>query len=62
MEFRDDPSLHRTNFFFFFVDDIEIDIPGEKPKEQNMLAALNKEKLASKFMAFKGQFKPPRSI
>lgn len=23
-----------------------------------MLAALNKEKLASKFMAFKGQFKP----
>ncbi|XP_061997869.1 uncharacterized protein LOC133715398 [Rosa rugosa] len=37
------------------IDDIEIDIPGEKPKEQNMLAALNKEKLASKFMAFKGK-------
>ncbi|KAL6193190.1 hypothetical protein ACLB2K_034274 [Fragaria x ananassa] len=35
------------------IDDIEIDIPEEKPKEQNMLAALNKEKLASKFMAFK---------
>ncbi|XP_004287725.1 PREDICTED: uncharacterized protein LOC101298930 isoform X1 [Fragaria vesca subsp. vesca] len=37
------------------IDDIEIDIPGEKPKEQNMLGALNKEKLASKFMAFKGK-------
>ncbi|KAM5546984.1 hypothetical protein ABKV19_001488 [Rosa sericea] len=37
------------------IDDIEIDIPGEKPKEQNMLAALNTEKLASKFMAFKGK-------
>ncbi|XP_050379667.1 uncharacterized protein LOC126797017 isoform X2 [Argentina anserina] len=37
------------------IDDIEIDIPGEKPKEQNMLAALNKEKLASKFLAFKGK-------
>ncbi|KAL6274225.1 hypothetical protein ACE6H2_024917 [Prunus campanulata] len=35
--------------------DMDMDIPGEKPKEQNMLAALNKEKLASKFMAFKGK-------
>lgn len=34
---------------------MDMDIPGEKPKEQNMLAALNKEKLTSKFMAFKGQ-------
>ncbi|XP_008241938.1 PREDICTED: uncharacterized protein LOC103340321 [Prunus mume] len=35
--------------------DMDMDIPREKPKEQNMLAALNKEKLASKFMAFKGK-------
>ncbi|ONH97306.1 hypothetical protein PRUPE_7G183000 [Prunus persica] len=35
--------------------DMDMDIPGEKPKEQNMLTALNKEKLASKFMAFKGK-------
>lgn len=47
-------------WIFLLKDDIDIDldmdIPGEKPKEQNMLAALNKEKLASKFMAFKGQY------
>ncbi|XP_034223621.1 uncharacterized protein LOC117633893 isoform X2 [Prunus dulcis] len=35
--------------------DMDMDIPGEKPKEQNVLTALNKEKLASKFMAFKGK-------
>ncbi|CAN6541397.1 unnamed protein product [Malus baccata var. baccata] len=35
--------------------DMDMDIPGEKPKEQSMLAALNKEKLTSKFMAFKGK-------
>lgn len=35
-------------------DDIDIDNPGEKPKEQNMLAALNKQKLATKLQSFKG--------
>ncbi|KAK9012346.1 hypothetical protein V6N11_040403 [Hibiscus sabdariffa] len=32
------------------IDDIDIDDPGEKPKEQNILAAFNKHKL--KFQAF----------
>ncbi|XWS42234.1 hypothetical protein CRYUN_Cryun17cG0150600 [Craigia yunnanensis] len=32
------------------IDDIDLDDPGEKPKEQNILAALNKHKL--KFQAF----------
>ncbi|XP_021911469.1 uncharacterized protein LOC110825315 isoform X2 [Carica papaya] len=39
------------------IDDIDIDNPGEKPKEQNMLAALNKQKLATKLQSFKGKFK-----
>ncbi|CAK7355561.1 unnamed protein product [Dovyalis caffra] len=34
------------------IDDIDLDDPVEKPKDQNMLAALNKKKLASKFQAF----------
>ncbi|KAL5538587.1 hypothetical protein UlMin_045509 [Ulmus minor] len=37
--------------------DIDIDIPAEKPKEQNMLAALNKQNLANKFQVFKGKLK-----
>ena len=55
-------SFEKSHFVWNFLlkDDIDIDmdtdIPGEKPKEQNMLAALNKEKLASKFMAFKGPY------
>ncbi|XP_062102768.1 uncharacterized protein LOC133812938 isoform X2 [Humulus lupulus] len=35
----------------------DIDIEGEKPKEQNMLAALNKQNLANKFQALKGKLK-----
>lgn len=47
-------------FFFFFLfvackDDIDLDDHEERPKDQNILAALNKQKLASKFQAFKGQ-------
>lgn len=38
-----------------FEDDIDLDDPGEKPKEQSMLTALNKQKLASKFQALKGK-------
>ena len=34
----------------FFEDDIDLADPGEKPKEQNILAALTKHKL--KFQAF----------
>ncbi|KAG7968884.1 hypothetical protein I3843_07G002700 [Carya illinoinensis] len=37
------------------IDDIDLEDHGEKPKEQNMLAA-NKQKLASKLQAFKGKF------
>ncbi|XP_065855738.1 uncharacterized protein [Euphorbia lathyris] len=40
------------------IDDIDLDDPEEKPKDQNILAAaLNKQKLASKFQAFKGKIK-----
>lgn len=43
--------------FGFFKDDIDLEDPGEKPKGQNMMAALNKQKLTSKFQALKGQKK-----
>ncbi|KAE8010739.1 hypothetical protein FH972_007078 [Carpinus fangiana] len=39
------------------IDDIILDDPGEKPKEQSMLTALNKEKISSTFQAFKGKLK-----
>ncbi|GAV83036.1 Lgl_C domain-containing protein [Cephalotus follicularis] len=39
------------------VDDIDLEDLGEKPKEQNVLAGLNKQKLASTFQAFKGKLK-----
>ena len=42
-------------FFWFFEDDIDLEDPGEKAKGQNMMAALNKQKLTSKFQALKGQ-------
>ena len=42
--------------FLRFKDDIDIDAVAEKPKEQIMLAALNKQNLASKFQGLiKGQ-------
>ncbi|XP_023552249.1 uncharacterized protein LOC111809973 isoform X2 [Cucurbita pepo subsp. pepo] len=39
------------------IDDIELDDPAEKPKEQSKLAALNKQKLASTFNSLKGKLK-----
>lgn len=51
-----DKLLHQLNqfsftfWFPFFEDDINLDDPGKKPKEQNILATLNKHKL--KFQAF----------
>nr|CAN62018.1 hypothetical protein VITISV_008855 [Vitis vinifera] len=39
------------------IDDIDLEDPGEKPKGQNMMAALNKQKLTSKFQALKGKLK-----
>ncbi|KAG7015851.1 Syntaxin-binding protein 5, partial [Cucurbita argyrosperma subsp. argyrosperma] len=39
------------------IDDIELDDPVEKPKEQSKLAALNKQKLASTFNSLKGKLK-----
>ncbi|OAY57661.1 uncharacterized protein LOC110609749 isoform X2 [Manihot esculenta] len=39
------------------IDDIDLDDHEERPKDQNILAALNKQKLASKFQAFKGKIK-----
>ncbi|PON82737.1 Guanine nucleotide-binding protein, beta subunit [Trema orientale] len=39
------------------IDDIDIEITAEKPKEQNILAALNKQNLASKFQVLKGKLK-----
>lgn len=41
--------------FFLFSDDIDLEDPVEKPKEQSMLGSLNKQKLASTFNSFKGQ-------
>ncbi|KAF4364715.1 hypothetical protein G4B88_028638 [Cannabis sativa] len=35
----------------------DIDIEGEKPKEHNIMAALNKQNLANKFQALKGKLK-----
>lgn len=39
------------------IDDIELEDPVEKPKEQSMLASLNKQKLASTFNSFKGKLR-----
>ncbi|XP_008448470.2 uncharacterized protein LOC103490647 isoform X2 [Cucumis melo] len=39
------------------IDDIDLEDPVEKPKEQSMLASLNKQKLASTFNSFKGKLK-----
>ncbi|XP_022740862.1 uncharacterized protein LOC111292647 isoform X2 [Durio zibethinus] len=49
VENRDNQAMdeHEINLD---IDDIDLDDPGEKPKEQNILAALNKHKL--KFQAF----------
>ncbi|XP_059438419.1 uncharacterized protein LOC132171187 [Corylus avellana] len=39
------------------IDDIILDDPGEKPKEQSMLTALNKKKISSTFQTLKGKLK-----
>ncbi|KAJ4837935.1 hypothetical protein Tsubulata_022530 [Turnera subulata] len=39
------------------IDDINLDDFEEKPKDHNILAGLNKQKLASKFQAFTGKIK-----
>lgn len=39
------------------IDDIDLDGIREKPKEQSMLAAMNKQILSSKLQAFKGKWK-----
>ncbi|KAF3440877.1 hypothetical protein FNV43_RR19163 [Rhamnella rubrinervis] len=39
------------------IDDIDVEVGAEKPKEQNMLAALKKQNLANKFQAIKGKLK-----
>lgn len=39
------------------IDDIDIDGPQEKPKGNTIMAGLNKQKLTSKFNAFKGKLK-----
>lgn len=46
-----------TTWSFVFEDDIILDDPGEKPKEQSMLTALNKKKIASTFQTLKGEYK-----
>ncbi|KAI4327839.1 hypothetical protein L6164_020257 [Bauhinia variegata] len=43
------------------IDDIDLEDPGEKRKEQNILGALNKKKLAGKFQALKGRLKERKS-
>lgn len=43
-----------TTWSFVCEDDIDLEDIGEKPKEQNMLTAINKQKLASKLQALKG--------
>jgi hypothetical protein len=47
-----------SSLFHYLVclDDIDLDDPVEKTKDQNLLAALNKKKLASKFQAFTGHY------
>lgn len=39
------------------IDDIDLDDLDEKPKGHNVMALLNKQKLASKFQSFKGKLK-----
>lgn len=39
------------------IDDIDLDDQEEKPKGNNVMAILNKQKLASKFHSFKGKLK-----
>ncbi|KAJ8427822.1 hypothetical protein Cgig2_001633 [Carnegiea gigantea] len=39
------------------IDDIDLDDLDEKPKGNNVMALLNKQKLASKFQSFKGKLK-----
>ncbi|XP_059623340.1 uncharacterized protein LOC132266480 [Cornus florida] len=39
------------------IDDIDLEDPGEKPKGHPMMAALNKQKLTSKFQSLKGKWK-----
>lgn len=49
-----------TNDYFFSIiyeDDIDLDGIREKPKEQSMLAVMNKQILSSKLQAFKGKCK-----
>lgn len=50
-------EMANNNFWLFLVhkDDIDIEVAAEKPKEQNMLGALNKKSLANKFNAMKGR-------
>ncbi|XP_060675169.1 uncharacterized protein LOC107424288 [Ziziphus jujuba] len=43
------------------IDDIDIEVAAEKPKEQNMLAALNKKSLTNKLNAMKGKLKHIKS-
>jgi len=43
------------SLFNLSADDIDLDDLDEKPKGNNVMALLNKQKLASKFQSFKGQ-------
>lgn len=40
---------------YLSADDIDLDDQDEKPKGNNVMALLNKQKFASKFQSFKGQ-------
>ena len=44
------------SLFDLSADDIDLDDLDEKPKGNNVMALLNKQKLASKFQSFKGEY------
>ncbi|KAL6959822.1 hypothetical protein U1Q18_039974 [Sarracenia purpurea var. burkii] len=45
------------NEFDLDIDDINLEDPGEKPKGYPLMAAINKQKFASRFQAIKGKLK-----
>ncbi|KAJ7944051.1 Transducin/WD40 repeat protein [Quillaja saponaria] len=55
-ENKDSPAMDEDEIELD-IDDIDLDDPGEKRRDQNMLGALSKKKLASKFQALKGKLK-----
>ncbi|KAK7406932.1 hypothetical protein VNO78_08568 [Psophocarpus tetragonolobus] len=54
---NDDTPTMDENQLELNIDDIDLDDHGEKRKEQSILGALNKKKLAGKFQSLKGRLK-----